>query len=413
MHEKGDKKMAAKPLCIISTVGSSLFTNKDNLWLRSQYDAFMRLSEDDRPSLSDICNKDWRADQTAAGQLYQAGIKGLRERDSEELRKVSAELNVIDRLLPDRGRDVNTQLHFLCTETSEGVMAGRILRDFCHEFFGGQKGTISIIEGLQVKDGKRFRRVGLPTLLSKIYNLLDKAPSGTYERIFNVTGGFKAVVPYLTIVGMLEDDVQLDYMYEQSPDLIQLKPIGVRFDYKAFEQYYDALNRLCNDDDLTPGEELRQILGVASIEEIDDLPIWSLLDWFEDNGERHYQINGMGLIVHRYLEERRNRATIYLSRQADEAYKHLSPTEQQRWKKILSDLRNEGIRENRKHASLGDIKVSKKRGTAERPIYKMDGDNVVLVLELTSHRDRSYDSALERVQRNIAQYQRYRLWEEE
>jgi mRNA-degrading endonuclease RelE of RelBE toxin-antitoxin system len=170
---------------------------------------------------------------------------------------------------------------------------------------------------------------------------------------------------------------------------------------------------LCNDDDLTPGEELRQILGVASIEEIDDLPIWSLLDWFEDNGERHYQINGMGLIVHRYLEERRNRATIYLSRQADEAYKHLSPTEQQRWKKILSDLRNEGIRENRKHASLGDIKVSKKRGTAERPIYKMDGDNVVLVLELTSHRDRSYDSALERVQRNIAQYQRYRLWEEE
>ena len=54
----------------------------------------------------------------------------------------------------------------------------------------------------------------------------------TEDRIeLNATGGFKGMVPYLTLYGMFYD-LPVSYIFEQSETLIQLPRIPLAFDWR-------------------------------------------------------------------------------------------------------------------------------------------------------------------------------------
>ena len=64
-----------------------------------------------------------------------------------------------------------------------------------------------VINGLQIKKIEDFSDRGMPTLMRRI-SQLDNG-----QLVINITGGYKATVPYLTILSQI-DQIPLFYTFE-------------------------------------------------------------------------------------------------------------------------------------------------------------------------------------------------------
>ncbi len=322
----------------------------------------------------------------------------------QALHRASAELNSLDRILDGKTPNRNDQLHFLASETPDGALAARVMADFCKEHFK-REAKPHLIEGLQVRDGTRFRRYGLRNLIDVLYDVLEDAPASTYTRILNPTGGFKGVVPYLTIIGMIEPDIEVSYIYEQSPEMITLAGLPITLDYARLADAFPAL-KACNSQDMVPEHELLGMLGLKN-RSLADHPAWSLFQRLEDTKGRFYALNGLGQIVYRHLEER-GRAEVYLSRQAAATYDSYDKTRQERFAAMFDRMGDASWRQRAYHATKGDAKVLKQGNTDERPLILEMPDGSVLVAELTLHSDGTYDRTGNLRRKD---YDKFRKWE--
>jgi len=61
--------------------------------------------------------------------------------------------------------------------------------------------------------------------------------------VLNPTGGFKALVPYLVLIGMLKK-VPCRYIFEQSTTLLELPPLPVEFSRSRFEAFKALFERI-------------------------------------------------------------------------------------------------------------------------------------------------------------------------
>lgn len=375
----------SKPVCVISTVGQSVFFNAPEHIKRRATEFSKETGSDPKDVLTkqgDFPGKD----------LYKGTLSILKtyQEDSEALRSASAELNSLDHILKGRKPHESDQLHFLASETPDGALAARVMADFCAKYFERRKATKAhLIEGLQVQDGARFRRYGLRSLIKTLYGILKDAPAGTYTRILNPTGGFKGVVPYLTVIGMIEPEIEVSYIYEKSPELITLAGLPVNLNYEALEGAYKALDTCLHEKQLSY-DELAALLNVPG-QPIGSHPAWPLFDRVDVDGEPYYELNGLGQIVYQHLAEERKQAPVYLSRQAEEKYESYDKTQQKKFAMMFSRMGDAEWRESMRHATKGDAIVLKQGNTDERPlIFEME-DGSVLVAELTLHSDHSYD----------------------
>jgi CRISPR/Cas system-associated protein Csm6 len=82
---------------------------------------------------------------------------------------------------------------------------------------------IKIIDGLQVKNAEEFRTKGVLNLFDFVSKKMNVEGSSYDEIIFNITGGFKAVIPFATVLAF-EKKLSLIYLYEESDNLIVTKP---------------------------------------------------------------------------------------------------------------------------------------------------------------------------------------------
>jgi len=387
------------PYCIIATVGQTVIVNSD-----AGARDFVRDFGHQDVDLKAIANNK----HSFPGQnWYNIVMASLRAKADDPLllRRASAELNHLVPTLQNQPPNRNDRLHFLASETPDGVLAARILADFCREYF--ERDTyVEIIEGLQVENGDRFRREGLNNLISKVFNILRDAPAGTYQRIINPTGGFKGVVPYLTLIGMLQN-VELSYIYEFSSEMIRLAGVPLRLDFEQMEAAYDALLK-CSDPATPLSEaELRKALGNED-QPITTHPLWSLFDFIDVNGETYYEPSGLGRIVIEHFREKRSK--LYLSKQAQDAIHALDGTQKDLWKKLLNKMRDPEWRSLQEHATLsGKVKVAKPAGD-ERIFYFEEEDGSVLIAEIARHSDGSYDRLASRGLRR-SDYGPVALWE--
>lgn len=116
--------------------------------------------------------------------------------------------------------------HLIVTDTKESKFCASFL---AHQFLNGANTiTYYIPEGLREPDDEGFSEVGLPNLLSCIALILDGINKNSEEAIIIPTGGYKAIIPYLTIASILYDKPAY-YIYEDSDTLLELPspPLGV------------------------------------------------------------------------------------------------------------------------------------------------------------------------------------------
>ncbi|HPP54339.1 MAG TPA: putative CRISPR-associated protein, partial [Thermoguttaceae bacterium] len=126
-------------------------------------------------------------------------LRPKRSSPEEFFRKLSAETHSLAKLKVSESDEV-VLLH---SETLDGQLCAEAVKEVLENELGLHPHLVKI-EGLQVNDGKRFRQVGI----QKLFEVLTEETKGWLENpeqkaILNATGGFKSVVPYVTLFGLL------------------------------------------------------------------------------------------------------------------------------------------------------------------------------------------------------------------
>lgn len=132
---------------------------------------------------------------------------------------------------------------FYFSETEVGRCAALVLTRLLQDRYKGIEVRAREIAGLQVTDAARFRKLGLINFLTTMSS--DIESYGAPQCILNPIGGFKALVPYSVLLGMMKS-VRTAYLFEGSKQLIELPPLPIDFAGSlvgAYSTLFEALNR--------------------------------------------------------------------------------------------------------------------------------------------------------------------------
>lgn len=184
---------------------------------------------------------------------YPRQIKIMKENVKKEIKNVNAcaELTSLYQIANKYSGEV-IEVHLLATDTVVSVLAAELIREalinfqksepWAKEFFVyfTPEYGIDVIKGLQVEDVGKFTGEGVTNLLRRI----EEITGGNYEdTVFNVTGGYKVLLPYLTILAQI-NEAPMYYIFEETDELITIPPLPVDFDYQLIEENYSAFEVL-------------------------------------------------------------------------------------------------------------------------------------------------------------------------
>jgi sugar-specific transcriptional regulator TrmB len=80
---------------------------------------------------------------------------------------------------------------------------------------------------------------GMSNLIKKV----DEISKGSWENvIINITGGYKATIPYLTILGQI-NRCPIYYIFEDTDALIKISPTPISINWGIFEKYSHILEK--------------------------------------------------------------------------------------------------------------------------------------------------------------------------
>ncbi|SFJ85543.1 putative CRISPR-associated protein [Thermoflavimicrobium dichotomicum] len=204
---------------IISTVGISMQRNLgEDTSIKRKFQEFTRLPVKD----------------TLEAEGYQELFKILVQKahhDPFDPTLFSAETNSLARMQVAKG----DHLYFLATDSLAAKLCGEVLSEICQQKWGA-KTHVQVLKGLQVADAKKFQEEGIRSLVLAVRRICEQYRKPGHPIVLNITGGYKAVVPYLTLLGLIEG-IPVKYVYEEyGHDLIELPALPLDFDYSVLER---------------------------------------------------------------------------------------------------------------------------------------------------------------------------------
>ena len=217
--------------CIVATVGTSLFTNYNlvSASIEIRYEATKKALhqewDDRQESIQSIRNN---SDFT----LWISG----------HLKESCAEIASLMKIVETEQDDVDVRL--LATDTVLSRLAAEIIKEQTISHPAGDK-TVSlkfdpakdVIEGFRVDDAEVFETVGLQNFIRR-FVALTKQHSAL---ILNITGGYKGLIPYLTMIGQI-NHVPVKYKFEESDALITIPQLPINFDWELAVEYGDQVS---------------------------------------------------------------------------------------------------------------------------------------------------------------------------
>ena len=174
---------------------------------------------------------------------YSADIKAEFDRIVEELKeqaetwsvvdakKASAELNGL--LSFDKDMVSDDLLFFIVTDTYQSNLAFEVVNAYLSNKFGVEGQKIKL-KSLTTKNKNDFLE-GIKELLRWSNENLSGYRENNYSIYFNLTGGFKSLLGYLTPIGMFYAD-SIFYIFETG-DLIEIPKLPLRIDEELFAKY--------------------------------------------------------------------------------------------------------------------------------------------------------------------------------
>ncbi len=233
---------------IITTVGTSIFKNaiKSNLHIKGYYG-----------DIENLHYSEWNSQEVRREDIK----KTILDSDFLQNTNSSAEIQTIYKIIEDSKKLENKdcKIILLTTDTILSNLAAEIIQTYLEkEKF--PKPEIRKIDNLLVsfehltseekKDEKEKINSGFNNLIKVLDEIIKKEKPENC--ILNISGGYKALIPYTTIIGQLYK-VPLMYMYEDSDTLVVIDPMPINFDMGIAELYMPYLeDRYLNNPDTIP-----------------------------------------------------------------------------------------------------------------------------------------------------------------
>ncbi|KAF0208376.1 MAG: CRISPR-associated family [Actinobacteria bacterium] len=249
---------------MLSPVGTSILTNglddQEN-WRPPAGTANLQASQ---LSLEDKAAIDARIAEVRArvGDLTGASVV---------LPNLSAELNGINRYFADSdSRPTPTDQHYLIpSDTYVGDQAAQLV-ELVLRASGVTCVEIIRFKGLNTSSNRSFSRA-VGDLSTWCGNVLPTRTDTSSRVVFCTAGGFKALVGYLTVLGMLHH-AEISYVFETGEEGIRLPAYPLRFDETPFREHAVAFGRMEQGEELTT-DEVSGIDG-ALLTEVGDDAYW-------------------------------------------------------------------------------------------------------------------------------------------
>lgn len=253
---------------IITTVGTSIFSN---LTKDDENEKIARKCED----LKEIRFAEWGKNSSTIEILKGLVNSAIRKQGE----KASAEIDSILKIA--KGEDVI--IHLLATDTILSVLAAEIIK---HWFDGKQTVHFTnqyerdVIQNLQVENLNDFKD-GLKNLITRFYAITGEYPQ-SQDYILNITGGYKALIPYMTILGQITK-ISLNYKFEETDSLIEIPRLPIKRDYELFDTHVNTFQKIEEEVELRTSEYYQFIQDAESCLE------------YTQNGKM-FTLNSLGLI---------------------------------------------------------------------------------------------------------------------
>ncbi|MCS7163553.1 MAG: putative CRISPR-associated protein [Thermodesulfovibrio sp.] len=309
---------------IINMVGTSIFEN----YIKENNDRdFLRYYE----GLKNKRVKDWEEEKERIRRLKNKISTWIEDKIKKAPEAVSAEIKSLTKL--SKELDDDFEIFLLSSDTVLSKLAGEILKENLSKIknFENKKVELKEIKGLQVWDRQEFN-LGLSNLITEIYRIANEY----WENIIiNITGGYKATLPYLTILAQI-NRCPIYYVFEDTDALIKIPQIPISINWSIFEK----------------NEEFFFNLEKEGIEEIEDEKkidpsIVSLLE----SADNLYSLNPLGIALwERYKSEY---DFIYVSHEIEE-YLNKNPEKKKIFESSIFELKRR-LRENPDNPDLNHI----------------------------------------------------------
>jgi len=326
-------------------------------------------------------------DTKAAGVAIDGRLVGHREKfpDVKELRrKMSAEINTLSAL----DTCDNDVLYFLHSDTHDGLLCAAKVAELAETEFRCAC-ELKTIPWLQATNAVTFRRQGVQNLFQILDEIRLKHPN--CEIVLSATGGFKSMVAYLTLYGLIYRQT-VCYIFERSDQLIEFLPAPISFDYDRLKRAENAIATLREQTIMSRDSFFKLIPGLAFDER----------EWFESLVEQDgddVALSAFGQLFVHQLEQQQS--MIGLSASALAALDRFDGSVRRRIDSFLCRLQDPLWRLSHQHAFTGtDLTVWKIPHTAYR-IAGFEIPNRVQVAELYVDHD-LYERELPR--RKVADY---------
>ena len=290
--------MADKPRCLIVTVGASLIEKYNNEKNKVDFPAKNIDALQFKNKWEESEWNRWRELNNYKDAENKIS-KWLKEQKTlEAFGKCSAELNSLYHIQPLPGKRKRDKIVLIATRTPVGKLCSEILKEALTDIeINSDKVKISVDEpiypeGLGKADDSTFITDGLPNFISDLSRQIQNH-SEDYEVILVPTGGYKSLIPYATLAGILHGK-EIKYIYEESDELMSLPSIPIGLDIEKWQPAYIKLDILTNQ----PAKNTK-----AYYENLDQ-SFKNLLVPPSD-GNQSYKFNEMGkFLKQRYLQLR-------------------------------------------------------------------------------------------------------------
>ncbi len=225
---------------VITTVGTSIFTNltRDgrNSDIQRQYKSLESSTYTHDKWIDKVVQ------EIIEGKKGLSQTLGLRKTVFNEIKNstnASAEIKSILKIAEEVGADI--EVYLLATDTCELIEAWFKNHADISVFFNHQQ---DVIKDLQINNAQAFK-TGLINLNNRFRKIAENEILAQQSKniILNITGGYKGVIPFLTILGQI-NQCQIKYIFEETETLISIPQIPIKLDEDLFEKYWQELELL-------------------------------------------------------------------------------------------------------------------------------------------------------------------------
>ena len=300
-----------------------------------------------------------------------ARIERLRKEGGlgEFLRRVSAETNSVAQLL---GSDRDAEAVLLHTDTEDGRICAELLAEIM-EVDLGLVTRLQPVAGLQVRDEKTFRRQGIQNLFHHLDRLMDGVSPA--DAVLNVTGGFKSVVPYVTLFGLIRR-IDVIYIHESAQALLHMPPLPLSFDFELLGEIRDAMLTL-RQEGLMQRQAFLKLIRNRSVQQ----EAW-LRSLIEEEGE---MVAPSALAALFFREQDTHTCRVMISDKARESLDASSGGVRRQYLGMLERVSDPLWRDSKHHPLTGTDLIGIKPGrTGERMLIFLR-EQTVYVCELAVH----------------------------